>query len=105
MIVDLKGKVAVVTGGARDIGAAIVRSLAASGASVVVNYAQSAERASALVGEITAAGGNAIAVQADVATTARSATGSTSSSTPPAGSSRGRSSTRWTATSGITCSR
>jgi 3-oxoacyl-[acyl-carrier protein] reductase len=69
MIVDLKGKVAVVTGGARDIGAAIVRSLATNGASVVVNYAQSAERAQALVREITAAGGNAIAVQADVATT------------------------------------
>ena len=70
MIVDLKGKTAVVTGGARDIGAAVVRALAASGASVVANYAQSAERANALVGEITAGGGKAIAVQADVSTTA-----------------------------------
>jgi 3-oxoacyl-[acyl-carrier protein] reductase len=66
MQVDLQGKVAVVTGGARDIGAAIVRALAASGASVVVNYNGSADRAGALVDEITASGGKAIAVKADV---------------------------------------
>jgi 3-oxoacyl-[acyl-carrier protein] reductase len=66
MQVDLQGRVAVVTGGARDIGAAIVRALAASGASVVVNYHGSADRAGALVAEITGAGGRAIAVQADV---------------------------------------
>ena len=70
MQADLNGKVAIVTGGARDIGAAVVRALATSGASVVVNYAQSAERANALVGEITADGGKALAVQADVSTEA-----------------------------------
>jgi 3-oxoacyl-[acyl-carrier protein] reductase len=66
MRVDLSGKVAIVTGGARDIGAAVVRALARSGASVVVNYASSAERAEALVAEVTAAGGKAVAVRADV---------------------------------------
>ena len=66
MQVDLSGKVAIVTGGARDIGAAVVRALATSGASVVVNYQASAEKANALVGEIGAAGGAAIAVRADV---------------------------------------
>jgi 3-oxoacyl-[acyl-carrier protein] reductase len=66
MQVDLSGKVAIVTGGARDIGAAVVRALASNGASVVVNYASSAERANALAAEVTAAGGRAIAVRADV---------------------------------------
>ena len=60
MQVDLEGKVALVTGGARDIGAAVCRALAASGAAVVVNYHGSAERAAALVGELTAAGGRAV---------------------------------------------
>jgi 3-oxoacyl-[acyl-carrier protein] reductase len=68
MRVDLNGKVAIVTGGARDIGAAVVRKLAESGASVVVNYNSSADRANALAGEVTAAGGRAVAVQADVST-------------------------------------
>ena len=63
---DLSGKIAIVTGGARDIGAAIVRALAARGASVVVNYQSSADRANALVAEVTAAGGKAMAVRADV---------------------------------------
>src|SRR5687768_15068363 len=66
MQTDLSGKVALVTGGARDIGAAIVRALASSGASVVVNYHGSADRAAALVDEVTASGGRAIAVKADV---------------------------------------
>src|SRR5437868_3732678 len=66
MQVDLSGKVAIVTGGARDIGAAVVRALAQSGASVVVNYQSSAEHANALVADVTANGGKAIAVQADV---------------------------------------
>lgn len=66
MQIDLSGKVAVVTGGARDIGAAVVRALAASGAAVVVNYHQSAIAADALVRDLTAAGGRAVAVQADV---------------------------------------
>ena len=70
MIVDLQNKVAIVTGGARDIGAAVVRALAASGARVVVNYANSAEKANALVAELAQAGREAIAVQADVSTAA-----------------------------------
>ena len=66
MSIDLNGKVAVVTGGARDIGAAIVRKLADAGAAVVVNYNSSADRANALVEEIRGRGGRAAAVQADV---------------------------------------
>lgn len=69
MQVDLNGKVAVVTGGARDIGRAVALRLAASGAAVVVNYNSSAERAQAVVDEIGAAGGRAVAVQADVTRT------------------------------------
>jgi 3-oxoacyl-[acyl-carrier protein] reductase len=64
---DLAGRVAVVTGGARGIGAAVCRRLAASGATVVVDYARSAAEADALVAEIAAAGGRAEAVKADVA--------------------------------------
>ena len=64
---DLSGRVAVVTGGARGIGAEIVRRLAASGATVVVNYARSEAPAKALVEEVVAAGGKAEAAKADVA--------------------------------------
>jgi 3-oxoacyl-[acyl-carrier protein] reductase len=64
---DLKGKVAVVTGASKGIGAGIAKALAEAGASVVVNYASSKEGAERVVAEITGKGGKAIAVQGDVA--------------------------------------
>jgi len=64
--IDLSNKVALVTGGARDIGRAISLGLADAGASVVVNYQASADKARDVVKEITARGGKAVAVQADV---------------------------------------
>jgi len=64
---DLKGKVAVVTGASKGIGAGIARSLAAAGARVVVNYAASKEGAERVVADIKAKDGEAIAVMADIA--------------------------------------
>jgi 3-oxoacyl-[acyl-carrier protein] reductase len=64
---NLTGKVAIVTGASKGIGAAIAKSLAAVGASVVVNYASSKSGADTIVHAITAAGGKAVAVQGNVA--------------------------------------
>src|SRR6266404_9310462 len=63
----LAGKVAVVTGGSRSIGAAIAKRLAADGASVAITYAKGADAAASVVKEIERGGGKAIAIQADAA--------------------------------------
>lgn len=63
---ELKGKVAIVTGASKGIGAGIAKGLGAAGAAVVVNYASSKEGADRVVAEITGKGGKAIAVQGDV---------------------------------------
>ena len=63
---SLREQVAVVTGASRGIGRAIAQEFAKLGATVVVNYASSSKAAEELVSDITAAGGNAIALQADV---------------------------------------
>lgn len=63
----LEGKIAVITGGSKGIGAAIAKKLAACGAIVIVNYVNSKEDADLVVNTITAGGGNAIAIRADVA--------------------------------------
>ncbi|UWR08514.1 SDR family NAD(P)-dependent oxidoreductase [Ruegeria sp. B32] len=63
---DLAGKVAIVTGGGRDIGRACVLKMAEAGASVAINYHSSSTGAESAVQEITAAGGQAIAVQGDM---------------------------------------
>src|SRR5262244_2136519 len=67
---EWRNQVAVVTGGGRGIGRATARLLAQRGAAVCVNYAVHADAAEALVAEITTAGGQAIAVAADVADSA-----------------------------------
>lgn len=63
---ELTGKVAVVTGASKGIGAGIAKRFGAAGASVVVNYASSREGADKVVAEIKKEGGKAIAVKADV---------------------------------------
>ncbi len=64
---ELDGRVALVTGGSRGIGAAIARSLAAAGADVAITYASASERAEALTGELRASGRRAVAYEADAA--------------------------------------
>jgi 3-oxoacyl-[acyl-carrier protein] reductase len=64
---DLRGKVAVVTGASKGIGAAIAKRLSAAGAAVVVNYSSSKEDADRVVADINAKGGRAIAVKGDIA--------------------------------------
>ncbi|MGJ7564083.1 SDR family NAD(P)-dependent oxidoreductase [Variovorax sp. GB1R11] len=66
----LNGKVAIVTGASKGIGAGIAKLFAQSGASVVVNYSTSKEAAHALVAEIESSGGKAVAIQADFSKTA-----------------------------------
>lgn len=63
----LTGKIAIVTGGSRGIGAAIARKLAEEGATVIINYQGSEERAQAVKNEILSEGGNAVTYKCDVA--------------------------------------
>jgi len=66
----LDGKIAVVTGGSKGIGAGIAKALAAEGATVVVNYASSRSDAERVVAEIELRGGKALAAQADMSNSA-----------------------------------
>ncbi|MBI5441366.1 MAG: SDR family NAD(P)-dependent oxidoreductase, partial [Deltaproteobacteria bacterium] len=66
-MIDLKGKVAIVTGGTRGIGAEIVRMLARAGADVALNFRKRSAEADALVTELEGMGRRGLAVQADVA--------------------------------------
>jgi 3-oxoacyl-[acyl-carrier protein] reductase len=64
---ELAGKVALVTGGSRGIGAAIAKRLAAEGASIALTYSKGADAAASIVKEIERVGGKAVAIQADAA--------------------------------------
>src|SRR5258708_14737063 len=64
---ELTGKVALVTGGSRGIGAAIAKRLAAEGASIALTYSKGAEAAASVVEAIEHDGGKAVAIQADAA--------------------------------------
>jgi 3-oxoacyl-[acyl-carrier protein] reductase len=66
-LIDLKGRVALVTGGGRGIGAAIAHGLAEAGAAVAVNYVANQNTAEAVAADITNAGGRAVAFKADAA--------------------------------------
>jgi NAD(P)-dependent dehydrogenase (short-subunit alcohol dehydrogenase family) len=66
-MIDLKGRVALVTGGGRDVGAGIAKTLAAAGATVAVNYYGSKAEAEAVAAGVVSTGGRAKAYQADVA--------------------------------------
>ena len=64
---NIVGQVALVTGGSRGLGAAIAKRLASDGAAVAITYTSSPDKAAAVVREIEAAGGRALAIQADSA--------------------------------------